>query len=127
MNKPSQPSLKKTALITGASGGIGYELAKLFARDRYDLILVARSKEKLEQLAGELSKKYGTSARIILKDLASPSAPQEIFDEVQQASIKVDVLVNNAGYAIYGKFTETDLNDELNMMQVNMLTLTHLT
>ncbi len=117
----------KTALITGASGGIGYELARLFARDRYDLVLVARSKEKLERLGDELGKKFGVSVKVIVKDLASPSAPEELLAEVRQASINVDVLVNNAGYATYGPFAKNDLRNELDMMQVNMVALTHLT
>src|SRR5438045_3902096 len=111
MNNPAM-SKRKTALITGASSGIGYELAGLFARDRYDLVLVASSKEKLEQLGDELGKKFGVSVKVIAKDLAAPSAPEELFAEVQQAAINVDVLVNNAGFATYGPFVETDLQDE---------------
>ena len=117
----------KTALITGASSGIGYELTKLFASDGYNLVLVARNQEQLMQIAGELKEKYGVSVKVISKDLSATSASEEIFTELQQESIEIDALVNNAGFATYGLFPETDLDAELRMMQVNMVTLTHLT
>src|SRR5437868_2467102 len=110
----------RTALITGASGGIGYELVRLFARDGYNLVLVARSEEKLKQLGSSLESKHGISVRVIAKDLSNPSSPQEIYDELQAASAQVDVLVNNAGFTVYGPFLETNRGDELQMMQVNM-------
>lgn len=121
----SPPS--QTALITGASGGIGYELTKLFASDRYNLVLVARSESKLKQIASELTKQFGIVVTIITKDLASPTSPTEIWQELQTEAITIDVLVNNAGFATYGSFAETELQPELNMMQLNMVTLTHLT
>ena len=126
-DRASSKSNRRTALVTGASGGIGYELAKLFARDHYDLVLVARSRDKLEQLADELQKKHGIAVMVISKDLTSPSAPQEIYDEVQGAGVHVDILVNNAGYTIYGPFTETKWDEELGLIQVNITALTHLT
>ena len=119
--------MKKTALITGASSGIGYELTKLFARDRYNLVLVARSESKLQQIASELTEQYGIAVKVIAKDLALPSSPEEIWQELQTEAITIDVLVNNAGFATYGFFVETELQPELNMMQLNMVTLTHLT
>lgn len=118
---------RKTALITGASGGIGLELAKVFAREKYNLILVARSGDKLNQLAAEFAKQYDTQTRVIVKDLSTPSAPDEVFGEVHTAAVTVDVLVNNAGFATYGRFAELDLKHELQMMQLNMVTLSHLT
>ncbi|RCJ32029.1 short-chain dehydrogenase [Nostoc minutum NIES-26] len=118
---------EKTALITGASGGIGYELAKLFARDGYNLVLVARSEEKLTQIAKEFSEKSGIKVEIIVKDLSLATTPAEIFTKLQQAAIKIDVLVNNAGFGSYGFFHETDLKTELEMLQVNVVSLTHLT
>ena len=127
MNQTNQGNGQKTALITGASGGIGYELAKLFARDRYNLVLVARSEKKLGEIAQDFTATFGISVTILSKDLAIPTAPEEIFTELQQKSITVEVLVNNAGFATYGLFAETDLNTELQMMQVNMVALTHLT
>src|SRR5438876_6042766 len=108
----------KTALITGASGGIGLELAKLFARDGYNLGLVARSEQKLNQLADELGKRHGISVKAIAKDLSAPSSPQEVYEEVQREGIQVDVLVNNAGFAMHGPFAEADLMDLLQMLQV---------
>src|SRR5690242_18672853 len=104
----SNVSDKKTALITGASGGIGLELAKLLARDGYNLVLVARSVDKLDHVRAQLEKRRGISVRTMPRDLADPSAPQEIFDELEQAGVQVDVLVNNAGYAMFDPFTEMD-------------------
>ena len=117
----------KTVLITGASSGIGYELTKLFARDRYNLVLVARSESKLQQIASELTQQFGVTVKFITKDLALSTSPIEIWQELQTEGIAIDILVNNAGFATYGLFTETELQAELNMMQLNMATLTHLT
>src|SRR5262249_41235819 len=112
-----------TALITGASTGIGYELSKCFAADRHNLILVARHEAKLKQVASELSERFGVAARAIAADLAKPDAPQKIADEVRKDSLQIDYLVNNAGFGLGGKFVETDLTTELEMMQVNMVAL----
>ena len=117
----------KTALITGASTGIGCELAHLFARDGYHLVLVARNRENLTKLAGTLKEKYGIPVTVLPKDLSLPLSPAEIFIELQQKSIHVDVLVNNAGFGNYGLFSKTNLNDELEMIQVNATSLVHLT
>src|SRR2546421_10373859 len=97
---------RKTALITGASGGIGLELTKLFARDGYDLVLVARSVDKLEQLKTELEKRRGISVRVIAKDLANPASPRQIYSEIENGAVQIDALVNNAGYALFGPFIE---------------------
>jgi hypothetical protein len=118
---------RKTALITGASGGIGYEFARIFAREGYNLVLVARTESKLAQIKGDLEKKHGISVKVLAKDLAEPSAPQEIFSELQGESISVDALINNAGFTVYGPFAETSLQKELELLQVNMVALTHLT
>ena len=117
---------RQTALITGASSGIGLELARLFAAGGYDLVLVARSADKLEELAGEL-RKHGGAVRVLAKDLAKPESPEEVFQELEAAGIAVDVLVNNAGFATYGPFVEIDLGRELEELQLNVVTLTHLT
>ncbi len=119
--------MAKTALITGASTGIGYELSKCFAADRHDLVLVARQEPKLRQVAEELSGQFGVSAKIIAADLAKPDTPQKIVDEVNKDSLPIDYLVNNAGFGLGGKFVETELAVELDMMQVNMTALVHLT
>ena len=117
---------KQTALITGASSGIGYELTKQFAQNGYNLVLIARNEAKLNQLAADLEKTYHISVKVLPKDLSKAAAPDEIYEQLQAESIHVDVLVNNAGFATYGLFTEGDLNAELQMMQLNMVTLTHL-
>ena len=123
----SNETPKYTALITGASSGIGVELAELFAQQGHDLVLVARSEQKLEQLAMQYAMKYKVYSRVLAKDLARHESPEEIFRELQQEGVVVDVLVNNAGFGNYGHFKETDLQKELDMMQVNMVALTHLT
>ena len=118
----------KTALITGASGGIGLEFARVFAREGYNLVLIARSEGKLNQLATELKNKHNIQVRVMAKDLVSVAASQEIFDTLTGDRIQIDVLINNAGFAGFGHFaTETKLEDELQMMQLNMVTLTLLT
>ncbi len=117
----------KTALITGASSGIGKELAELFAMDGYDLVLVARNEDGLKRVANDLASRFKISVRVLPKDLSLPSAPDEIFDELKKSSIKIDVLVNNAGFGSHGAFIETDLKTSLEMIQVNVSALTHLT
>jgi short-subunit dehydrogenase len=119
--------MSKTALITGASSGIGYELARRFARDRTDLVLVARDEARLNQISGELRAGFGVSVSAIQADLSTGSAPTEIYRKTQHASIAVDYLVNNAGFGFGGSFLDTDLQRELNMMQVNMVSLVYLT
>ena len=95
---------KMTALVTGASGGIGEELARLFAADGHDLVLVARSRDKLARLAEELEEKHKVAASVLASDLARPEAPREIFEELNGAGLSVDALVNNAGFGSYGLF-----------------------
>jgi short-subunit dehydrogenase len=109
-----------TALITGASGGIGLELARIFAEQGYALVLVARTRERLEEIAVELKP---TPVQVLAKDLALVGAAEGIHREVP----KVDVLVNNAGYGVYGPFVKTPLDDELGMLQLNMTALVVLT
>jgi hypothetical protein len=120
-------SRDRYALVTGASCGIGYELAKLFARDGKSLVVVARSQDGLEELRREVEAKYTSNVIVLPKDLSNPTAPQEIFSELQARNIDVDVLVNNAGFGVYGLFRETDLHEELRMIQVNATSLIHLT
>ena len=118
---------KMTALVTGASGGIGEELARLFAADGHDLVLLARSRDKLARLADELGREHNVSARVVASDLARAEAPGEVFEELEGAGVTVDALVNNAGFGSYGLFAETDLKHELGLLQVNVVALTHLT
>lgn len=115
-----------TALVTGASSGIGLELATLLARDGYDVVLVARRREKLEALGEVLQKRYGIRVQAIAADLADPAAPAEIVRQVTELA-SVDVLVNNAGFGGLGRFVETDLDTERRMIQVNVTALTALT
>lgn len=116
-----------TALITGASGGIGMELAKIFASKGDDLVLVARSLEKLEKLKVEIEQQHKVSVTIIKKDLSGLNAAADVFDETQSKNLAIDYLVNNAGLGEYGLFAETDWQKELQMIEVNILALTHLT
>lgn len=114
----------KTALITGASTGIGYELTKLFAKDGYNLVLTARKGQRLNQIKKELSLDYDIDIKIIAKDLSLSNAPQEIYEELQKAEITIDVLVNNAGFGLHGLFAASDFKAGLEMMQLNMVSLT---
>ncbi len=120
-------SVKGTALITGASEGIGYELTRLFARDGYDLVLVARNEAKLNEIADDLSRAHGIDARVIAKDLSKPEAPEEIYSALSGDGVGITALVNNAGYVVYGPFAENDVSDELDMLQVLVTAPTHLT
>ena len=119
--------MSKTALITGASGGIGYELALHFARDRFDCILVARSRDKLDELAARLESEFRVKTLVVARDLSKPTAVDEIYEEVSAASMSIDLLVNNAGFPVYGRFVDTDWQTELDMLQVNVVALTALT
>jgi len=119
--------MTNTALITGASGGIGEELARLHAKKGGDVILVARSKTKLNELANELIHLYSIKALVIAEDLSDPQSAQRIFDQTQALGVQVDVLINNAGFGGHGKFHERDLSADQAMMQVNMTSLTGLT
>src|SRR3954454_23058270 len=112
---------RQTALITGASAGIGLELARLFAARGYDLVLVARSAGRLEELAGELRSRHGVTVRALAKDLAHPESPEEVFRELEAAGVAVDVLVNNAGIGSFGPFAESGLGKDLEMLQVNVV------
>jgi len=116
-----------TALITGASGGIGLELAKLFARDGYNLVLIARSYETLKAIASEFEKNHGVLVKCCTKDLSVSSSPDEILQSLRSDMIEIDVLVNNAGFGWRGNFTYMELSDALEMIQVNITALTHLT
>jgi uncharacterized protein len=117
----------ETVLITGASSGIGLELARLFAADKSNLVLVARSQDKLDTLAKELMRDNGVEVLVLPKDLSDPSAPQAIFDQLTAQNITVDVVVNNAGFGSVGSVADLPLDRQLKMIQVNIAALTHLT
>jgi len=115
-----------TVLITGASGGIGYELAKLFARDHHNLILIARSADKLAQVAEELQKQ-GITVKTIPIDLAAPPAPKFIFNQLQREGINVEILINNAGFGAHGEFIQIAPEEILGQIDLNIRALTELT
>ena len=117
--------MNEWALITGASTGIGLELARLFAADGYNVILVSRNRARLEQLASELQARHGISAKVFAKDLSSLAAPEELFDALRETP--VSILVNNAGFGWRGRFTEGEMSRSLGMMHVNMDALVRLT
>jgi short-subunit dehydrogenase len=120
-------SREKYAVVTGASSGIGHELAKLLAKDGKNIVVVARSPDRLDDLKNEIENNHGTKVKVLCKDLSNPESPVEIFSELEQEHILVDVLVNNAGFCVYGKFSETKLQTELEMIHVNAISLIHLT
>jgi short-subunit dehydrogenase len=118
---------RKTALITGASSGIGLELARIFARENHHLVLVARRADKLRQTASEVEKAHGTRSLILAVDLSEPGASAYVLDQTTRTDVTVDVLVNNAGFGQYGPFAQSDLEECLRQIQLNVTTLTHLT
>jgi short-subunit dehydrogenase len=122
-----QAPLRGMVLITGASSGIGLELAKLFAASKHRLILTARNAEALEKLADELRRSHGIEAQVIPADLADAAAPQLLFDEIQRRNLPVDILINNAGFGTHGQFWEIPTANELSLIQVNVTALVHLT
>lgn len=117
---------RPVALVTGASIGIGRELATQLAQEGHDLVLVARSEDKLQQLAAELKQKYGAASTVIAADLGRPGSAQALFDAVQAKNIAVDVLVNNAGFGLKGRFVKLSLAEQQEMIQLNVTTLTEL-
>ena len=112
----------KYALITGATSGIGYELAKLFAEDQYNLVIVARTQEDLDRTAAEFSGR-GIQVVSISKDLAERNAAFELYEKVKAKGIHIDVLVNDAGQGLYGEFVNTDIERELYIIQLNVSSL----
>jgi short-subunit dehydrogenase len=115
-----------TVLLTGASGGIGYELAKLFAHDHHNLVLVARSGDKLAHLATEL-RAHNVTVRTAALDLATPLAPRFLFDQLQSEGVAVDILINNAGFGAFGEFAQMSNEEIFGQIQLNIIALTELT
>ena len=114
------------ALITGASTGIGRELAFLAAADGYDVVLVARTSASLETVAAEIAAKTARKTYVFPSDLSQPNAPRELYDAIAKAGLTIDVLVNNAGFGLLGKFWELPEGQQMQMVQLNMGALTHL-
>lgn len=119
--------IRKTALLTGASSGIGLELSRLLAADGHDLILSARSVDSLNRVAEELKAAHGVQVKAIPKDLSEPHAAQALYKELKNESAVIDVLVNNAGMGLVGPLAEADPAKTERMMQLNMVALTGLT
>jgi len=115
-----------TVLITGASGGIGYELAKLFARDHHNVILVARSADRLAQVAAEL-RTHNVTVKTVALDLATSPAPRFLFDQLQSEGTTVDILINNAGFGAFGEFAQMSNDAIFGQIQLNIIALTELT
>lgn len=118
--------MKNTALITGASSGIGREFAKIHASRGGDMVVVARSGDELEALKAELEEKHKVSVVVLVADLTDHAAPQMVFDATTAAGIDIDVLINNAGFGGHGKFVERDLEREKAMIDLNIRALTEL-
>lgn len=116
--------MRKTALITGATSGLGYEFVQLLAKDQYDLIVVARNEEQLLSIKSKFPKLHVTT---ISKDLSKPGSVKEVVEEIREKQLQVDVLINNAGFGLLGKFDELNVEKQLEMIQLNISSLTELT
>ncbi|MCU7496179.1 MAG: SDR family oxidoreductase [Ignavibacteria bacterium] len=116
----------ETALITGASEGIGRELARIMARSRFNLVLTARREHELLELKTELEAEYGVKVRVIPKDLSEIESVKDIYAELKKDNVAVDILVNNAGFGDYGLFIESDLEKNYRMIELNVAALTYL-
>jgi short-subunit dehydrogenase len=119
--------MKEYTLITGASSGIGYEMAKILASQNHNLILIARSQDKLEKIQAKLENQYGIDVQIILYDLSEPNSAQDLFNEIQEQNFHVTGLINNAGFGNYGNFVEMPLKNDEEMIALNVTTLVGLT
>ncbi len=119
--------MRKTVLITGASGGIGNAFARLFAAKGHDLVLVARQRQKLEAIKQTLEGAHPIKVHVIACDLSIVGSPKDIYNDLKQNSIPIDILINNAGAGLWGRFIETRWDKELHIMQLNVVNLVHLT
>jgi short-subunit dehydrogenase len=117
----------KYALVTGATSGIGYELAKIFAKEKYNLVIVARDKDALDRIANEFKSEFNIDVVPLAKDLFRREGPFELYKEVKSRSIHIDVLVNDAGQGQYGEFIDTDINREIDIIQLNIVAYVVLT
>lgn len=116
--------MNKTVLITGATSGLGYEFVKKFAADGFDLVLVARNRAKMEEIKSQYS---NLTVTVISKDLSLPNAAKEVYEEVKSAGITINILVNNAGFGLMGKFEELEIQQQSEMVQLNIAALTEMT
>jgi short-subunit dehydrogenase len=127
MTRNNSGQTKGCALVTGGSRGIGLALAKVLASHKYDLVLVARESDALEAAAGSIEGQYGVRALVMPSDLSLREAPRELFDRVRNQSVDIEILINNAGFGLGGEFLETDLDREMDMIEVNIAAVTQLT
>ncbi|MDZ7773461.1 MAG: SDR family oxidoreductase [Balneolaceae bacterium] len=125
--KTAEPESAPVALITGASGGIGMELARVHAAHGHDLVLVARREERLRELGEELGEAHGIRATVVPADLATAGGPENVYRRTQEAGIRVRYLVNNAGIGDFGPFAESDWQKQSDMIGINVTSLTRLT
>ncbi len=125
MQKTSPPksiqSKSRTALITGASSGIGEAFTRVFSKNGYDLVIVARSKDRLFEIKKSLEEEFGNKVSVIVQDLSVDGAAEKIYSEVKKSGIVVDVLVNDAGFGTHGFFYETDFKKEMDMIHVHCI------
>ena len=119
--------MRKTVLITGASGGLGLEFARIYAREGFELVVVARSEGKLYKLKSELETQYDCHVWVLAQDLSQPDAAYEVFNYTLEKNITIDALVNNAGFGDFGNFWEVDAQRQTDLLQVNIMTLVQLT
>lgn len=119
--------MNKTALITGASSGIGLELAHIFAKNHSDLVLVARSEQALRNLGTGLEKNYDVKVHILTLDLSIPESAQSVYDYTESQNLNIDYLINNAGFGDFALFAESNWSKQSQMINLNIFTLTHLT
>jgi short-subunit dehydrogenase len=118
--------MMKTALITGASSGIGAAFARELATRKNNLVLVARSQDKLQQLAEQLQEQFQINTQVIVQDLSLPGATQAVYDAIAQQDLTIDLLINNAGFGDYGKFLDRELSKQIEMIQLNITALVEL-
>jgi short-subunit dehydrogenase len=124
--KNENTNVKRTALVTGASGGLGLSFVNLFAKDGYNLILVARNGNRLEEIKKDIEQKYNVKATVVAVDLCAEDGADKVYSATQEAGIKVDVLVNNAGFGDFGEFYKSDINKQKRMVDLNCIALMHL-
>ena len=118
--------MKQTALITGASGGLGLSFVNIFAKDGYDVVLVARNGNKLEEIKKDIEAKYNVKATVVAVDLCSEDGAQKVYEATKDAGLNIDVLVNNAGFGDFGEFYKSDVNKQIRMVDLNCIALMHL-
>ncbi|MBP8251640.1 MAG: SDR family NAD(P)-dependent oxidoreductase, partial [Herpetosiphon sp.] len=116
-----------TALVTGASSGLGVDFARELAQLGANLVLVARREDLLRNVANEITSKHGVQVDIITQDLSAKDAPQVLYDQLKADGKQIDILINNAGFGVFGEFMQIDWERERNMLELDIITLVHMT